>query len=189
MRYRTSRLQAWTSTFRWFLRCQKPKHKAVTGMKIYRPLWNEGALLSPQQFQQQSEWESFRSAGVSALTSPFPWGVEKVAFDDGLLASGLIQLSQLRLWLEDGSLIDTQSSDLPPVPRELHPAQLAGLEAVTVVIALPLMQSGMTNVQQDTVMSDRPLRYREEWVTVGMLSALKKSRWPLPASTCPSVLL
>jgi len=135
-------------------------------MKIYRPLWNEGALLSPQQFQQQSEWESFRSAGVSALTSPFPWGVEKVAFDDGLLASGLIQLSQLRLWLEDGSLIDTQSSDLPPVPRELHPAQLAGLEAVTVVIALPLMQSGMTNVQQDTVMSDRPLRYREEWVTV-----------------------
>src|SRR5471030_270852 len=28
------------------------------------------------------------------------------------------------------------------------------------------MQSGMTNVQQDTVMSDRPLRYREEWVTV-----------------------
>ncbi|MDK9587242.1 type VI secretion system baseplate subunit TssK, partial [Lelliottia sp. V86_10] len=30
-------------------------------MKIYRPLWNEGALLSPQQFQQQAEWESFRS--------------------------------------------------------------------------------------------------------------------------------
>ncbi|EJT0293531.1 type VI secretion system baseplate subunit TssK, partial [Salmonella enterica] len=27
-------------------------------MKIYRPLWNEGALLSPQQFQQQAEWES-----------------------------------------------------------------------------------------------------------------------------------
>lgn len=28
-------------------------------MKIYRPLWNEGALLSPQQFQQQAEWNLF----------------------------------------------------------------------------------------------------------------------------------
>lgn len=135
-------------------------------MKIYRPLWNEGALLSPQQFQQQAEWESFRSAGVSALASPFPWGVEKVEFDDNLLSSGLIQISQLRLWLEDGSLIDTQCSELPPVPRELDPAQLAGLDMVTVVIALPLMQSGATNVQQESVLSDRPLRYREEWVTV-----------------------
>jgi len=135
-------------------------------MKIYRPLWNEGALLSPQQFQQQSEWESFRSAGVSALASPFPWGVEKVEFDEKLLFSGLIQIAYLRLWLADGSLIDTQSSDLPPVPRELDPAQLAGIDRVTVVIALPLMQPGIINVQQDDVMFDRPLRYREEWVNV-----------------------
>ncbi|MEN4913162.1 type VI secretion system baseplate subunit TssK [Erwinia amylovora] len=135
-------------------------------MKIYRPLWNEGALLSPQQFQQQSEWESFRSAGISALASPFPWGVETLKFDDPLLASGLIQISPLRLWLEDGSLIDAQCSDLPPVPRELNSAQLAGLDAVTVVIALPLMQQGVNNVQQDAEMSDRPLRYREEWLPV-----------------------
>ena len=87
-------------------------------MKIYRPLWNEGALLSPQQFQQQAEWESFRSAGASALASPFPWGVEKIEFNDTLLSSGLIQITQLRLWLEDGSLIDAQRSDLPPAPRE-----------------------------------------------------------------------
>ncbi|EID2634213.1 type VI secretion system baseplate subunit TssK, partial [Escherichia coli] len=88
-------------------------------MKIYRPLWSEGVLLSPQQFQQQAEWESFRSAGISALTSPFPWGVEKVEFNDSLLSSGLIQITQLRLWLEDGTLIDAQRSDLPPAPREL----------------------------------------------------------------------
>jgi len=106
-------------------------------MKIYRPLWNEGALLSPQQFQQQAEWESFRSAGVAALASPFTWGVEKIGFNDSLLASGLIQISQLRLWLEDGTLLDAQSSDLPPPPRELDPDQLAGIDAVTVVIALP----------------------------------------------------
>lgn len=135
-------------------------------MKIYRPLWNEGALLSPQQFQQQSEWESFRSAGISALASPFPWGVERVEFNENLLTSSLIQISHLRLWLEDGTLIDTQNCELPPEPRELDSAHLAGLDEITVVIALPVMQPGMSNVQQDTVNPERPLRYREEWVTI-----------------------
>lgn len=133
-------------------------------MKIYRPLWNEGALLSPQQFQQQSEWETFRSTGVAALATTFSWGVERVEFDDRLLGTGLIQITQLRLWLPDGTLVDTAVSDLPPEPRELELAQQA--EAVTVVIALPLMQSGLNNVQQDSAMADRPLRYREEWVNV-----------------------
>lgn len=135
-------------------------------MKIYRPLWNEGALLSPQQFQQQAEWESFRSAGATALASAFPWGVEKIEFNDSLLSSGLIQITQLRLWLEDGTLIDAQRSDLPPAPRELDASQLAGRDAVTVVIALPHMQPGVANVEQEGVSPDRPLRYREEWVTL-----------------------
>lgn len=133
-------------------------------MKIYRPLWNEGALLSPQQFQQQTEWESFRSTGVAALASPFSWGVERVEFDDRLLASGLIQISQLRLWLPDGTLVDTAVSDLPPEPRELNSSQLS--DTVTVVIALPLMQPGVNNVIRQPGMADRPLRYREEWVNV-----------------------
>lgn len=128
-------------------------------MKIYRPLWNEGALLSPQQFQQQAEWESFRNAGVSALASPFPWGVEKIGFNESLLSSGLIQISQLRLWLEDGSLIDAQRSDLPPPPRELDPVLLAGMDAVTVVIALPHMQPGVVNVEQEGIAADRSLDY------------------------------
>lgn len=135
-------------------------------MKIYRPLWNEGALLSPQQFQQQSSWDAFHTAGVSALASAFPWGIERVELDDNLLASGLIQVSHLRLWLEDGTLLDSQVSELSPAPRELDPTELNGLDAVTVVIALPLIQPGFVNVQQDGVMADRPLRYREEWVTV-----------------------
>lgn len=131
-------------------------------MKIYRPLWNEGALLSPQQFQQQAEWESFRSAGLSALTSPFPWGVEKAEFDENLLSSGVIQVRHLRLWLQDGTLIDTLNSDLPPEPREVAP----GHDVVTVVLALPLMQSGIINVQHESSVAERPLRYREEWVTI-----------------------
>ena len=40
-------------------------------MKIYRPLWNEGALLAPQQFQQQSEWDAFSRAGIAARGNAF----------------------------------------------------------------------------------------------------------------------
>lgn len=133
-------------------------------MKIYRPLWNEGALLSPQQFQQQSEWETFRSTGVAALASPFAWGVERAEFDERLLGSGLLQITHLRLWLPDGTLVDAAVSDLPPETRELGASQLS--DVVTVVIALPLMQSGLNNVQQESAVADRPLRYREEWVNV-----------------------
>ncbi len=133
-------------------------------MKIYRPLWNEGALLSPQQFQQQSDWETFRSTGVAALASPFAWGVERVELDEKLLQTGLIQISELRLWLPDGTLVDTAVSDLPPEPRELDLSPHS--DAFTVVIALPLMQSGLNNVLQETAVADRPLRYREEWINV-----------------------
>lgn len=133
-------------------------------MKIYRPLWNEGVLLSPQQFQQQSAWESFRSAGGALLASPFPWGTENVELDEGLLSSGLIQVRQLRLWLADGTLIDTLNSDLPPEPRDV--GTIAGQDVVTVLLALPLMQPAISNVTRADVAAERPLRYREEWVTV-----------------------
>lgn len=49
-------------------------------MKIYRPLWNEGALLSPQQFQQQAQWEAFTNQGVSGFSSPFTWGWKKLSW-------------------------------------------------------------------------------------------------------------
>lgn len=135
-------------------------------MKIYRPLWNEGALLAPQQFQQQSEWESFSRAGLSTLTSPFPWGVERVELNDALLTSGRVQVQSLRLWLPDGTLVDTQNSDLPPEPREVMLPASGRADSVTVLVALPVMQPGIVNVQTEEVPAERPLRYREEWVTI-----------------------
>lgn len=133
-------------------------------MKIYRPLWSEGVLLAPQQFQQQSEWESFSRAGLSTLIGSFSWGVERVEFNEALLTSGRIQVQTLRLWLPDGTLIDTQSSDLPPEPREVALPASGRADSVTVLVALPVMQPGIVNVQTETVPAERPLRYREEWV-------------------------
>jgi len=135
-------------------------------MKIYRPLWNEGALLAPQQFQQQSAWDAFSRAGISSLTSPYPWGVERVELNEALLASGRVQARALRLWLPDGTLIDTQCSDLPPEPREVPVPEFVQTDSVTLLVALPVMQSGIINVQTEATLAERPLRYREEWVTI-----------------------
>lgn len=135
-------------------------------MKIYRPLWNEGVMLSAQQFQQQSDWEAFTNLGLSKLASPFPWGVENIELDESLLLSGRIQARHLRLWLPDGALIDTLISDLPPAARELNPGSMARSESVVLLLALPLMQHGIINRQTEAAAAERPLRYREEWVSV-----------------------
>lgn len=135
-------------------------------MKIHRPLWNEGALLAPQQFQQQSEWEALSRAGVAARGSAFPWGVGHVELDEAMLASGRVQAQSLRLWLPDDTLIDTRHSDLPPAPREVEVSASAGNAPVTVYVALPVMQAGIVNVQTDTQPAERPLRYAEVWETI-----------------------
>jgi type VI secretion system protein ImpJ len=135
-------------------------------MKIHRPLWNEGALLSPQQFQQQSEWDAHSRAHVSVRGSAFPWGVGHVELDDAMLASGRVQAQSLLLWLSDDTLVDTRNSDLPPEPREVHIPASSGNGAVTVYLALPVMQAGIVNVQTDTQPAERPLRYIEAWETI-----------------------
>lgn len=135
-------------------------------MKIFRPLWNEGVLLSPQQFQQQSATDAFIRAGVSALASPYPWGVERAELDERLLSFGRIQFTALRLWLQDGTLVDVPDIDPGPDVRELDEQALSGRESVTVLLGLPLMLPGRVNVQTEGAMSGQPLRFREAWIPV-----------------------
>ncbi|MDU3304239.1 MAG: type VI secretion system baseplate subunit TssK, partial [Enterobacter ludwigii] len=103
-------------------------------MKIFRPLWNEGVLLSPQQFQQQSAMDAFIRAGVSALASPYPWGVERAELDERLLSFGRIQFTALRLWLQDGTLVDVPDIDPGRDVRELDEQALSGRDSATVLL-------------------------------------------------------
>lgn len=43
-------------------------------MKINRPLWAAGTLLSPQQFQQQARWEAYTNECIAHLSLVNPWG-------------------------------------------------------------------------------------------------------------------
>jgi type VI secretion system protein ImpJ len=43
-------------------------------MKIFRPLWRDGAFLVPQQFQQQARWDAHVADTVSRMALAHPWG-------------------------------------------------------------------------------------------------------------------
>ncbi|MGA5657461.1 type VI secretion system baseplate subunit TssK [Rahnella contaminans] len=141
-------------------------------MKIYRPLWNDGAFLAPQQFQQQARWDAFVADTVANMTLAHPWGVIDVAFDSGSLA--IFRLNALRLVVRfpDGTLIDTDLSDSLPPACDL--SSVSDRDHVDVVLALPLLSANGGNLD-DGQDSERPRRWKQEWVTVQELSGHERT--------------
>jgi type VI secretion system protein ImpJ len=136
-------------------------------MKIYRPLWEDGAALAPQQFQQQARWSAHVTGIVARMGISHPWGVIAAEFDDTALALSRLNATCLVVRFQDGTLVDTGLADnLPPV-CDLSSA--AGSEAVEVVAALPLLSASGGNLDngQD---SERPRRWKAERVVVQELA-------------------
>src|SRR5690606_5212259 len=131
-------------------------------MMIDRPLWAAGALLSPQELQQQARWEAWTNACLAHLSLMHPWGVLAVAFDLEALRLGKLKASQLRLRLPDGTLVDSVYVD--PLPPALDLWRLPAQEQqATVVLALPLEQANGSNCQFAEGRAERPMRYRQAW--------------------------
>lgn len=141
-------------------------------MKIYRPLWTEGAFLAPQQFQQQARWDAYMADTVAHMGLAHPWGVIEAAFDNGALAISRLNALRLVVRFPDGTLIDTELADnLPPA------CDLSGVsdrESVEVMLALPLLSAngGNLDVGQD---SERPRRWQQEWVTIQDLAGHERT--------------
>ncbi|GKX61866.1 type VI secretion system baseplate subunit TssK [Pragia fontium] len=135
-------------------------------MKIHRPLWSEGAFLSPEQFQQQSRWEAFSNDQIARLCLANPWGVQRVAFDTQALSLNRLNADSLSVRFPDGSWIDTDVSDALPPARDLTQSIPANRNEVTVLLGLPLLHANGGNCHQEGSYSERPLRYRQEWIEV-----------------------
>ncbi|ECI6680392.1 type VI secretion system baseplate subunit TssK [Salmonella enterica subsp. enterica] len=129
-------------------------------MKIHRPLWAEGTFLSSQQFQQQARWEIYSNNSIAQLGIRHPWGVAGVEFDRDALALGKLKVRTLRLRFSDGSLIDSEVSDVLPLACDLN--ALAVENTAIVVLALPLEHANGGNLGLEAH-TERPLRYRQEW--------------------------
>ena len=132
-------------------------------MKIDRPLWAAGALLSPQQFQQQARWEAWANESLAHLSLVHPWGVLGVAFDLQALRLGKLKATQLRVRLPDGTLVDTDHVDRLPPALELTRLLPEDAQEATLLLALPLEQANGNNCVFDGARADRPTRYRQDW--------------------------
>lgn len=132
-------------------------------MKIDRPLWAAGALLSPQQFQQQARWETWANEQLAHLGLVHPWGVQAVAFDLEALRLGKLKATRLRARMPDGTWVDTEQVDRLPCALELM-QRLADIDHDAIVhLALPLEQANGNNCLFDGGRADRPMRYRQAW--------------------------
>lgn len=144
-------------------------------MKIYRPLWEDGAFLAPQQFQQQALWDAHVAHTVARMALVNPWGVVTAEFDDGALALSRLNATRLVVRFQDGTLIDTDLCDnLPPV------CDLQGITAdsVGVVLALPLLSANGGNLD-DGRDSERPRRWKQERVSVQELAGHEQTDIPV----------
>lgn len=135
-------------------------------MKIYRPLWNEGVFLSPEQFQQQALWEAYGNQQVAALQLANPWGIGRLKIDTQALTVDRLSMTTLNIRFSDGTLIDTDLADQLPASRDLSVDVPPHVEEVLVYVGLPLLQANGGNCLLDNQTLERPLRYRREWVDV-----------------------
>jgi type VI secretion system protein ImpJ len=141
-------------------------------MKIFRPLWTDGAFLAPQQFQQQSRWDAFVADSVARMGLANPWGVMDAAFDSGSLALSRLNALRLVVRFPDGTLIDTDLADNLPPACDL--SAVSERDSVDVVLALPLLSANGGNLD-DGQDSERPRRWQQEWVTVQELAGHERT--------------
>lgn len=80
-------------------------------MKIYRLQWEDGAVLAPQQFQQQDRWSAHIADTVARMGISHPWGVVNAEFDDAALALSRLNAHRLVVRFQDGTLVDTDLAD------------------------------------------------------------------------------
>ncbi len=72
------------------------------GRPIY---WHEGVFLRPQHFQQQDAFHDAKGLALAAMTRPFFWGVRALAVAEGALKDQVLELTELEVLFQDGSLV------------------------------------------------------------------------------------
>jgi type VI secretion system protein ImpJ len=103
--------------------------------------WHEGMLLSPQHFQQFSARLDSLVAWQTLAAAPFAWGVRRLAFDHGLLPSGLLRVLELEAILPDGTAVQYSAAEAEHGALELSLAPFAerlANEALDVYLTLPV---------------------------------------------------
>ncbi|ACR31500.1 type VI secretion system baseplate subunit TssK [Burkholderia glumae] len=144
-------------------------------MRIDKPLWHEGLVLTQQHFQQQDRWAGFAMQQVAAAALAEPWGTLGVEVDEEALATGRLKLTRLKLRFPDGTPVDTTMADEVPPARELTQGMPADCQSVVVLAALALPDANGNNCRFDETTLARPRRSYREFVKVTDLNGTGES--------------
>jgi type VI secretion system protein ImpJ len=132
-------------------------------MKIERPLWTRGVLVSPQQFQQQASLEAWTNECIAQMGTLHPWGVLHATFEQNALAQGRLKAERLCVRFQDGTLTDTDCADLLPPTLTLAASLPAEISEAVVMLSIPQVYANGGNCLQPDERAERPVRYRQAW--------------------------
>ncbi|WP_296224961.1 type VI secretion system baseplate subunit TssK [Ralstonia sp. UBA689] len=135
-------------------------------MRINKPLWHEGLILTQQHFQQQDQWSAFALQQLGSAALAHPWGTLGVEIDEQALATGRLKLTRLKLRFPDGTPFDSTMTDALPPARDLAQGLPADLQSVVVLAALALPNANGSNCRFDETTLARPRRSYREFVKV-----------------------
>jgi type VI secretion system protein ImpJ len=139
-------------------------------MRIDKPLWHEGLILTQQHFQQQERWAAFSTQQLAAASLAEPWGTLGVEVDEEALAAGRLRLTRLTLRFPDGTPVDTTLADALPAGRDLTQGIAADRQSTIVLAALALPDANGNNCRFDETELARPRRAYREFVKVADLN-------------------
>jgi type VI secretion system protein ImpJ len=135
-------------------------------MRIDKPLWHEGLILTQQHFQQHERWAEFSLRQVATASLVQPWGILGVDVDEEALAASRFKLTRLKLRFPDGTPFDSTIADALPPARDLTQGVPGDVQSVAVLAALPLPNANGNNCRFDDTSLARPRRSFREFVHV-----------------------
>jgi type VI secretion system protein ImpJ len=144
-------------------------------MRIDKPLFHEGLILTQQHFQQLGRNGEFTLNQIAAACVAEPWGTQGIEFDEEVLAAGRLKLTRLKLRFPDGTLIDSTVTDALPPARDLTQGLPPDLQSVVVLAALPLFNATGSNCRFDETTLARPRRSYREFVKVIDLNGISEA--------------
>lgn len=134
-------------------------------MKIYKPLWEEGILLSPQHFQQQNRYMDEMISSVIKMSGIFRYGVFNCEFDQKALELGKLKLDSVHLCFPDATIIDTYITGNMAVTRDLSNIE-GNKTQFTAYLALPVWHSNSSNLVSASDDAHAPRRFIKTFVQV-----------------------
>lgn len=97
-----------------------------------KPVWAEGVLLAQQHFQLFDEYHEQNQIVRQGLTSSLVYGIQHLTIDESALTRGLLKITNFKLLLENGRLLEFDRQQHDELKLELD----ANQDEVVIYIAI-----------------------------------------------------